>query len=104
MPRTYVTDLDDFLNAEGEIPKSIPKEARVLASFLVLVVDAVTSAFPHDSIGVETGIRCRRKNCRGNIMAAVDSPAGPVHWQCPVCGDGGTVSNWQATKWDKMRK
>ena len=37
----YMTDLTHVLDESGGIPKSIPKEARELASFLALVIDGM---------------------------------------------------------------
>ena len=41
MPGTYVTDLRHYLDDDGELA-DMPAEAKQLASFLVLIVDAVT--------------------------------------------------------------
>ena len=35
-----------FLDEQGNIPKQMPKEARELASFFALVVDATTKTMP----------------------------------------------------------
>ena len=104
MSRTYVTDLTHYLATDGGIVKTMPKEAREIASFLALVVDAVTSQFPNTTSGIETGMRCRTPGCHGDIIGALDGPEEPVHWYCLDCGDNGTVSSWQGTKWDSRSK
>lgn len=103
MPQTYITDMTHFLDASGEIPADIPKEGRELASFLALIVDEVTSAFPDSDCGVDTGIRCRTKGCPGQIVGALDDLGEPIHWCCIECGHSGVVSNWQKTKWDNTK-
>jgi len=102
MNQTYVTDLTHYLDDVGEVVQRIPTEARQLASFLALIVDAVTSRFPQTHSGIETGIRCRGSGCKGMIIAALAHYEEPVHWHCLECGDNGTISNWQGTKWDNV--
>jgi len=38
----YISNLTHSLDEQGNIPKQIPKEAREMANFLALVVDATT--------------------------------------------------------------
>lgn len=102
MNRAYITDLTHYLDDTGEVVQGIPAEARQLASFLVLIVDAVTSQFPRTEFGIETGIRCRSSGCQGMIDAALSHYEEPVRWQCLECRDNGTISNWQRTKWDNV--
>ena len=96
----YVTDLTHFLDGKGDIPVGMPREARELASFFALIVDSVTSVFPTTDGGVGTGIRCHSTGCQGKIIGTLDRRDGPVGWYCPACGDGGTIANWQGTRWD----
>ena len=100
MNETYVTDLTHFLDETGKIRPDIPGEAREMASFLALIVDAVTTQFPRIGSGVEIRIRCHAAGCQGAIIGALGSRDELVHWRCPACGDGGTISNWQRTRWD----
>ncbi len=99
---SYITDLRHFLDEEGEIPSSIPKPARELASFLVLVVDAVTTPFPEQKWSIETGITCRTPGCSGEIIGALDSVDEPVHWYCLECGEDGTISAWRESRWNNV--
>lgn len=103
MNQTYVTDLTHFLDDHGEVPKEAPAHIRQMASFLALIVDSVTSQIPETTSGIETGIRCRSTGCQGLIVASVDDYESPVNWDCMECGDRGTISNWQTTKWDNVR-
>ena len=68
----YITNLTHFLDNTGNIPKSIPKEARNLASFLALVVDDVTRYFPRTDKGIETSIKCFKPTCDANVVATLD--------------------------------
>jgi predicted RNA-binding Zn-ribbon protein involved in translation (DUF1610 family) len=98
--RTYVTDITHYLNAEGELA-AMPGDARKLASFLVLLIDAASRAIP--ARNSDTRIRCRTRDCTGAIRALIASSEGKIVWHCPECGHNGVVSNWQGTKWDQTR-
>jgi RNA polymerase subunit RPABC4/transcription elongation factor Spt4 len=37
-------------------------------------------------------------------MAMTDPEGDDILWQCPVCGDQGSISNWQSTLWDFTHK
>jgi len=100
MPRCYVTDLTHFLDDQGDIVQDMPTEARQLASFLTLIVDAVTAGFPGEDGTMDTRIRCRSKGCRGSILGTLHEAASPIHWQCPVCHQEGVISHWQKSRWD----
>ena len=72
MSGTYVTDITHFLDDVGELVGEMPSPSRKLASFLVLLIDAVTQTVPardHD-----TRIRCRTEACTGSIQASLASP------------------------------
>ena len=100
MSGTYVTDITHYLDAEGEVPEELPGPARKLASFLVLVIDAVTQDIPsHD---YDTHIRCRKNSCTGSIHASLMSISGEISWSCPDCGHNGVIRNWQRTKWNEQ--
>jgi hypothetical protein len=102
MPRTYVTDITDFLDDEGELVTEMPKPARQLASFLVLIIDAVTQAVPaHDH---DTRIRCGKKACMGSIRASLRPTQEEIAWYCPDCRSKGVIRNWQGTKWNQLRQ
>ena len=99
--KTYVTDIRHFLNENGELTE-MPKEARRLASFLVLLIDAATSVPPvrdHD-----TRIRCRTDACTGSIRSSLAAKDGEIVWYCPRRGHNGLIRNWQGTKWDQTRQ
>ena len=101
MGDTWITDLTDLLDAEGQIPAR--GAGSRIANHLTAIVQAVTerpSASPQG-----TSVRCRRrpkrKPCPGAIHAGFDSETASIHWFCPVCGDKGWIRRWQDTRWDK---
>ena len=87
-----------FLDETGNIPKQMPKEARELASFLALVVDATTKNTPFTL--TQTDIRCFEKGCHGLIKSEVLKANSEIHWRCSKCPNEGRISGWQKTKWD----
>ena len=99
----YVTNLTHFQDKNGNIPENLPQESRNLASFLVLVIDEVTRHYPKTDRGIETGIKCFETDCDGNIIGAIDMHNEPIKWYCLDCGNTGTVSNWQNSKWDNTK-
>ena len=90
MSGTYVTDITHYLDEEGEL---LPSPARKLASFLVLIIDAVTQG------DFDTRIRCRADGCTGSIRASMNDE---IAWVCPDCGHNGVIRNWQGTKWNQQ--
>jgi predicted RNA-binding Zn-ribbon protein involved in translation (DUF1610 family) len=101
MNKTYVTDITHYLDTNGELTE-MPGDARKLASFLVLLIDVISQAFP--SRNYDTRIRCRTNACTGSIRASVASKDGEIVWHCPKCGHNGVIRNWQGTKWDQTRE
>jgi hypothetical protein len=90
-----------FLDETGNIPKQIAKEARELASFFALVIDATTKKFP--SSVTQTEIRCFEKRCDGTIKSELLSVNDEIHWICSICQNEGRISGWQGTKWDYQK-
>jgi hypothetical protein len=56
-------------NAEGNIPKHIPKEAREISAFFSLDIDETIKTLP--STLTSTGIRCFKKRCSGIISSEI---------------------------------
>ena len=67
-----------ILDKTGDIPKSVPKEARELSAFFSLVIDETLKTLP--STLTSTGIRCFKKKCTGII------PEPMKHWICIESG------------------
>ena len=91
-----------FLDETGSIPKQMPKEARELASFLALIVDATTKTMPLTLTSTE--IRCFKKRCYGLVKSAISPDGKEIHWYCHECENEGVISNWQKTKWDNTSR
>ncbi len=90
MKRTYVTDITHFFNGDGELGE-MPRPARKLASFLVLLIDATSQVGPVRDY--DTHIRCKTKACTGSIRTSLASRDGEISWQCPECGHNGVIRN-----------
>jgi hypothetical protein len=103
MSKTYVTDIAHFLDADGELAE-MPKPARRLASFFVLLIDAITQQQAYPARDHDTRIRCKTGHCTGSIRASVASHDSEIVWLCPKCGHQGVIRNWQGTKWDQTKK
>jgi hypothetical protein len=91
-----------FLDEQGNIPTQMPKEARELASFLALMVDATTKTMP--STLTSTEFRCFKKVYHGLVKSAISPDGKEIHWYCPECEEEGVISSLQRTKWDNLKK
>lgn len=60
----YVTNFQHYLDEHGNIPTSMPKEARELANFLALLIDDASTG----DYDAEPVIRCIEKGCEGLIV------------------------------------
>ena len=97
----YISNMQHFLDDKGNIPKQMPKEARELASFFALVIDATTKKSPFTLSGIE--LRCFEKGCLGIIKSEVLKETNEIHWVCSKCPNEGRISNWKLTKWDNRQ-
>ena len=98
MSGTYVTDITHFLDDTGEIVADVPIEARQLASFITLLIEEASRAWPDSSC--DSGIRCRGEACTGSIYVSLAAAEEEIVWHCPLCGHNGVIRNWQGTKWN----
>lgn len=101
MGDTWYTNLNIFLNANGEIAaQSGP--ARRLAEHITAIV--AMASRPEQIPLPEYKVQCRRrpgrKPCQGTIEAYFDHEDERIMWWCPVCDDCGYISNWQGSMWD----
>jgi hypothetical protein len=74
----------------GNIPKTIPKQAREISAFFSLIIDETMEKLP--STLTSTGIRCFRKRCFGIISSAIDLDKNEVYWKCSECVNSGTIN------------
>ena len=98
MAKTYVSNISDYLNDIGLLKPDMPTPINRMAEFLVAIVEAVTPKCP--TIGHNTGIRCRKRGCKGSIHASLQHADGKITWWCPLCEQYGVISGWHGTKWD----
>ena len=97
----YISNLQHFLNEQGNIPSEMPYEGREMAGFLALIVDAATIGYPNPE--PQTVIKCINKECKGTLNVKVDTRDGFIFWKCNTCREEGRISDWQKTKWDNRK-
>ena len=97
----YISNMQHFLDDKGNIPNQMPKEARELASFFALVIDATTKKSPFTLSQIE--LRCFENKCQGTIKSEVLKESNEIHWVCSKCKNEGMISNWKLTKWDNRK-
>ena len=92
----WVTDLTHFMDESGDLHAALAGPGRRLALHMTAIVAVATG-------GPIAGIRCRRRPdhraCAGTIAFRLWADQ-RITWGCPICGDNGVISNWQATRWD----
>ena len=98
-----VTDLQHFL----DLPPDVPGPARRLADQLGNIVKAATAGDAGTTW--ESALPCHRKpghrRCTGRMLIRRDLDAGaPIRWQCSVCPDEGSISNWADSPFDLRPK
>jgi hypothetical protein len=97
-----VTDLHHFL----DLPPDTPGPARRLAEHLSSIVRAATAGDAHAAW--ESALPCRRRpanrRCPGRIIVQRTQPSTPIRWRCSICGDDGTISNWEESPVDLRRQ
>ena len=108
MGNTWYTDIDHFLDADGYPALDLARPAERLMEYFGSIIEAVTSRDGEKAVKA-TGVRCRRRprrwRCEGRIVAGIakESPE-VIEWGCSLCSDGGFVSGWRGSIWDKTVK
>lgn len=90
----YRTALEHFLD-ESSVPPPAERLARQLCGIVAWVTRLPCSEF--DS----TNLLCQNERCSGVIEALLQAQEVTIQWQCPECGDKGTITGWQHTVWDR---
>jgi hypothetical protein len=103
-PMGWVVDMRHYIDEDtGDLPEVIPERVVSLAIFFGAIVAWVTDHLPEGD--EHTNVPCRRspgrRRCRGDIIAQLDRSSGYMGWQCPLCGDHGTIHGWQDTLWNR---
>jgi len=96
----YVTDLRHYegIDFDPDVPGPALKFARYLRR-IVLAATASPERGPR-----ATALPCHRRPgrvaCPGRLVVErQDVPSG-VNWQCPFCGEAGTIDGWQGSEYD----
>lgn len=100
-----ITIMRHFLDEDDDIPKEIPGPALKLALFLGAIVAWVTI---RKAGQIErTNVPCRkstgRRRCEGIIYAMMEADKATIAWECPICGECGSITGWEGTQWDRRR-
>lgn len=104
---SLIANLHHFLDEHGTIPEGIQGLARNLALFLGAIAAWVT--IRHVGQYELTNVPCRRspgrrRRCSGTIYARLEADGAMITWECPVCGDNGTINGWEGTLWDRRSR
>ena len=94
---SYVTDLNHFIDPEGELPTA----ASELLAYLTAIVSAVSQAI--EAPITCTDVSCRLPQCSGDIEAWYNDN-GTIEWACDVCDENGIISNWRGSEGDHHSK
>lgn len=95
----YISNITHFLDEDGNIAQEMPKQAREIASFLSLIIDAATLPESQN----QTPIKCLSKKCKGTIQYERSNPES-IQWTCDTCSHySGVISGWRGTKFDNTR-
>ncbi|MGQ3891563.1 hypothetical protein [Legionella sp. CNM-4043-24] len=101
MSRSYISNFKILFDEHGNILPNLPRQVRQLTEQLLPLV-ANVSKTPDQ--GPKDVIVCwkkvARKRCAGKIAASIELSNLDIVWHCLVCGDHGSISNWQNTRWD----
>jgi hypothetical protein len=108
MGNTWYTDIEHFLDVDGYPALDLPRPAERLAEYFGSIIEAVTGMEGNETMET-TGIRCRRRprrrRCNGRIVAGItEKTPEAICWECPTCSDGGFISGWRGSVWDKTTK
>ena len=100
MADSYMTDITDFLDENGDIAIESGAGQR-FAEYLTSIISMVSHPPPFPN---EFHVECRRKPsrkpCKGIIQGDTDPATDMILWWCPECLESGYIMNWQGTLWD----
>jgi hypothetical protein len=98
------THLPLFLAADGEVLRD-----RGMWRDLGEFVTAIVVVGSRRLAGKRSGpVACRASRrhvrpCPGELETELEPRTRHLLWRCPVCGDGGEISGWAETKWDRSK-
>jgi hypothetical protein len=92
----YTTNLQHYLDKDGNIPTDMTLEARQMANFIALLIDDTTNG----DYDTEPVIRCIEKGCIGLVAPTLIEDTDEIYWVCVKCKTKGIITGWRNTKWD----
>ncbi|MBN1999172.1 hypothetical protein JW935_16550 [candidate division KSB1 bacterium] len=103
MSPTWITDIQHFLDPNGEIGELTPPTLH-RALFWTEIIKVVTKT-KNNNKPFDTSIRCIRrlknKRCDGTIWAELFGET--IRWVCDKCDNNGSLTGWQGTQWDQTK-
>jgi len=101
MADTWITDMRHYLSEDGSLA-DLPDRVLALVFHQGAIVGWVSRlpSVDFQSTNVPCRRRPRRRRCLGEIEAQL-LPDSSIEWGCPFCGEGGRISGWEGTLWDK---
>ena len=72
----YITNINHFLDENGNIAAGMNDSGRKMASFLAMIIDHSTSQQEEEMTDID--IRCNKRGCRGSILAEVNRPENTI--------------------------
>jgi hypothetical protein len=96
-------DLRHFLDEEGGV-LALTEQAKTVFKFITKIVSSVSDNIEQPLINVD--LKCNTRadelSCEGSIEATAIAIT-IIEWHCDTCEASGTISNWQASMWDKQK-
>ena len=106
MSDTWITDINHYLDDDGELNQDLPNQALSIALHICSIVEWVT-VLPYGGLYL-TNVACRRspgrRRCTGTIHAHYSQEDDAIIWYCPICRDKGAIYGWQGTLWDRRHE
>jgi hypothetical protein len=111
---TLKVDFRRFLDEEGNV-LALTEQANTVFQFLSKIVSSVSQrSLSHETVSpnrepalIDVDLKCNSRSdalsCPGDIEAS-SITIGIIEWHCDTCKAAGTISNWQASKWDKQKR
>jgi len=79
------------------------RRAAALTRFageVVSIASLLAPAEPHQST-LSCRRRPKRRPCRGYLVLTRVEHDDDIRWDCPICGDGGLITQWHESRWDQ---
>jgi len=91
----YITNINHFLDENGNIAADMNVSGRKMASFLAMIIDHSTAQQEGEITDID--IRCNKRGCHGAILAEVNRPENIIYWGWKDCDHEGMISEWKGS-------